>query len=166
MIKEIIIRFILFIKWIFYSIRNKFIEYDECIINNMGQNKNITYLFNLINIIRYFHFKLCSKSLLIRVYKNNRYYVKTYKGDEYINNIIKDIEAVENKWNNHKIMSMNINNKDVNIRKYDGNCLISDIVKLEIGECDDCDIKYMNDDFDLCTNRLNSINSKKINELS
>ena len=42
----------------------------------------------------------------------------------------------------------------------------SDIVKLEIGECDDCDIKYMNDDFDLCTNRLNSINSKKINELS
>ena len=60
---------------------------------------------------------------------------------------------------------MNINNKDVNIRKYDGNCLISDIVKLEIGECDDCDIKYMNDDFDLCTNRLNSINSKKINQV-
>ena len=27
-------------------------------------------------------------------------------------------------------------------------------------------IGYMNDDFDFCTNRLNSINSKKINELS
>lgn len=169
MMKEFIVRVILFIQWIFYFIMNKLIKYDECIIyvekekGKQIENKSITFLFNIVNVFRFTFYKNSDEVWLVRVNKNGRYCVKEYVDKYFIKDMISDIELLDCERKNHKIMTMKINNKEINIRRYDGYCNISEIIKLEFGRyCDEDVIEFMDEDFDDFKYTACNIKDKKL----
>lgn len=171
MIKRLFIEVYLFIQYLYYSIVNKLVIFNNCLIYDNNTKQDKTLLINVINIMHYFKLHNLINSLSYQMNKLNNQFNKPNKTiridkDKYYiynNKSLNDIINSKNEDIKHKISVLMINGKNINIVKYNGDCKLKDIVSFEVGYCDDeFNIEYMNEDFDEFNNKLKDIGDKSL----
>ena len=171
MIKRLFIGVYLFIQYLYYSIVNKLVIFNNCLIYNNNTNQDKTILINFINILHYFKIHKLIESLSNQINKLNNQFnqcnkiIRVDKDKYYIynNKSLNEIINLKNEDIKHKISVLMINGKNINIVKYNGDCKLKDIVNFEVGYWDDeFNIEYMNEDFDEFNNKLKDIGDKSL----
>ena len=171
MIKRLFIGVYLFIQYLYYSIVNKLVIFNNCLIYNNNTNQDKTILINFINILHYFKIHKLIESLSNQINKLNNQFnqcnkiIRVDKDKYYIynNKSLNEIINLKTEDIKHKISVLMINGKNINIVKYNGDCKLKDIVNFEVGYCDDeFNIEYMNEDFDEFNKKLKDIGDKSL----
>lgn len=171
MIKRLFIECYLFIQYLYYSIVNKLVIFNNCLIYDNNTKQDKTLLINIINIMYYFKLHKLIDSLSNQINKLNNQFNKPNKiiridKDKYYiynNKSLNEIINSKNENIKHKISVLMINGKNINIVKYNGDCKLKDIVNFEVGYCnDEFNIEYMNDEFDEFNNKLKDIGDKSL----
>lgn len=160
-----IIKLFIIIQYILFEIFNKLFPIENFdILIKLHDKYFIKNYFYFANLIKHFHLwmkKPINENWVVRLKKNNKYYINHYNNDERIYYMF-DVDD----WVINNIMMFKVNDKNINIAKYSNNALIEDILYFEIGYIKDDDtIKYMNMLFDSYEFKVGEIKNKKLCEL-
>lgn len=162
---SIIINFLLFIQCLFFEIFNRIFPIEGfCILIKLHDNIVIKNYFFYANLIKHLHLwfkKPINENWIVRLKKNNKYFINHYDNDEKIYNMFN-----VNNWEPNCIMMFKVNNKIINTIKYSNNSLIEDILYFELEKInDDDEIIYMNLLFDEYKFKVGEIKNKTLKEL-
>lgn len=166
-------------QWFYFLIRNIFVKSNNTILHkerkdNIIDNDDITFLCNLnFHTHKFTHTFDINKhdydKWLIRMEYKSNYYVFEY--DEYFNDILKNCWQYVNLVDDgkmrkkHNIMTLMIDDKIINISKYDGIVSIKNLIILELGYYKNAKISYSNCDFDDFEFDSDEIMNKTLSEL-
>lgn len=162
---KFIIKILLYFQYLFYKIFIFLFPIDGFdVLINYKDKTIIKNFFFYVNFIKHFHLlfrKPNSEKWIVRLNLNNHYFINHYDNNEVIYYMLDD-----NEWKNNNLISFKVNDKNINIVKYNYNCLIKDILDFELDKYNDEDkIQCMNLDFDDIEYIIKDVKDKQLKEL-